>query len=205
MKENFQNDVEMNMPVQFKVGDLISEDGFFEFCQMNDDALDFERDKNGNIITMSPSGSLTGNFVSNILIYFGSWLLREKIPGKVFDSSTGFTLPNSAVRAPDIAWIKLDRWAVLPEDDKEKFAHICPDFVIEVRSKSDSVAYLKNKMQEYLENGCELGWLIDRFEQRVYIYQPNQSVIEHRHFNFQLSGKPLFPGFEINLSKLENS
>jgi Uma2 family endonuclease len=83
--------------------------------------------------------------------------------------------------------------------------HVCPDFVIKVRSKSDSVKYLKNKMQEYLENGCKLGWLIDRFDQRIYVYQPDQPVIEHHHLDFPLSGAPLFPGYEINLHEIENS
>ncbi len=198
--------LKMNMPAILEGGNLMSEDEFFLFCQTNlDDTLDFERDSEGNVIIMSPSGSFTDNFTSNILIHFGSWLRNEKIPGKVFGSSAGFTLPNSSVRSPDVSWIRLDKWDLLPGTDKEKFAHICPDFVIEVRSKSDSVKYLKNKMQEYLENGCELGWLIDRFNQKIYVYQPGQPVIEHHHFDFHLSGAPLFPSFEINLHEIENS
>ena len=99
----------MNMPVTLKVGDIMSEDEFFRFCRMND-MLDFERDSNGNITFMSPTGSFTGSFNSDILIEIGVWLHSHKVFGKLFDSSTGFTLPNGAVRSPDISWVSRAKW-----------------------------------------------------------------------------------------------
>ena len=194
----------MNTPVTIKVGDIISEEEFFRFCRMND-MLDFERDSKGNIIFMSPTGSLTGSFNSDILIEIGSWLHSHKIPGKLFDSSTGFTLPNSSVRSPDVSWLRKEKWDKLSKEDKERFAPVCPDFVIEIRSKSDDLKYLKDKMEEYMENGCALGWLIDRFESKVYVYQPDQDIKEFNDLDIELSGEPLFPGFVLDLNAIEKS
>jgi Uma2 family endonuclease len=197
----------MNMPVTLKVGDIMSEDEFFRFCLMND-TLDFERDSNGNIIFMSPdgespTGSFTGSFNSDILVEFGVWLHSNKISGKLFDSSTGFTLPNGAVRSPDISWVSRDKWDKLAKEDKERFAPICPEFVVEVRSKSDDLKYLLSKMDEYMANGCQLGWLIDRFDQKVYVYTVGHEVVQYKSLDIQLSGEPLFPGFVLDLSAIE--
>ncbi|WP_439585778.1 Uma2 family endonuclease [Dyadobacter bucti] len=192
----------MNTPVTIKVGDIMSEDEFFRFCRMNE-MLDFERDSDGNIIFMSPTGSFTGSFNSDILIEIGIWMHSHKVGGKLFDSSTGFTLPNGAVRSPDVSWVAKEKWDLLSNEDKERFAPVCPDFVIEVRSKSDDLKYLRDKMDEYMENGCQLGWLIDRFDQKVYIYQPNKNIIEFDSLDIQLNGEPLFPGFVLDLSAIE--
>ena len=192
----------MNMPVTLKVGYIMSEDEFFRFCRMNE-MLDFERDSNGNIIFMSPTGSFTGSFNSDILIEIGVWLHSNKIAGKLFDSSTGFTLPNGAVRSPDVSWVAREKWDKLSKEDKERFAPICPDFVIEIRSKSDDLKYLKNKMEEYMSNGCQLGWLIDRFEQKVYVYTSSEDVLKYSSLDVQLSGEPLFPGFILDLTAIE--
>jgi len=192
----------MNTPVTIKVGDIMSEDEFFRFCRMNE-MLDFERDSNGNIIFMSPTGSFTGSFNSDILIEIGIWMHSYKVEGKLFDSSTGFTLPNSAVRSPDVSWVAREKWDLLSNEEKERFAPVCPDFVIEVRSKSDDLKYLRDKMDEYMENGCQLGWLIDRFDQKVYVYQPNKNTIEFDSLDIQLNGEPLFPGFVLDLSAIE--
>ena len=192
----------MNMFVTLKVGDIMSEDEFFRFCRMNE-MLDFERDSNGNIIFMSPTGSFTGSFNSDILIEIGVWLHSNKIAGKLFDSSTGFTLPNGAVRSPDVSWVAREKWDKLSKEDKERFAPICPDFVIEIRSKSDDLKYLKNKMEEYMSNGCQLGWLIDRFEQKVYVYTSSEDVLKYSSLDVQLSGEPLFPGFILDLTAIE--
>ncbi len=192
----------MNTPVTIKVGDIMSEDEFFRFCRMNE-MLDFERDSNGNIIFMSPTGSFTGSFNSDILIEIGIWMHSHKVGGKLFDSSAGFTLPNGAVRSPDVSWVAKEKWDLLSNDDKERFAPVCPDFVIEVRSKSDDLKYLRDKMDEYMENGCQLGWLIDRFDQKVYVYQPNKNIIEFDSLDIQLNGEPLFPGFVLDLSAIE--
>ncbi len=179
----------------------MSEDEFFRFCQMND-TLSFERDSEGNIILMSPAGSLSDNLSSKILIALGLWLNQHGNPGMVFGSSAGFTLPNGAVRSPDVAWINSESWDALSEAEQEQFAPICPDFVVEVRSKTDSIIYLQNKMQEYLASGCRLGWLIDKYAQKVYVYEPGSQIIEHSSLDIRLSGETVFPGFELDLAKI---
>ena len=191
----------MDMPVTFIVGDIMSEDEFFRFCQMND-TLNLERDSEGNIIFMSPAGSLSDNLSSKILIALGLWLDQHDNPGMVFGSSAGFTLPNGAVRSPDVAWINSESWDALSEAEQERFAPICPDFVVEVRSKTDSIIYLQNKMQEYMANGCRLGWLIDRYGKKVYVYEPERAIVEYSSLDIQLSGEPLFQGFRLNLAKI---
>lgn len=193
----------MDMPVTFIVGDIMSEDEFFRFCQMND-TLNLERDSEGNIIFMSPAGSFSDSFSFDISIAFGSWLRANKIPGKAFGPSAGFTLPNGAVRSPDVAWVTREKWDALSREEKERFSPMCPDFVIEVRSKSDSLIYLQNKMQEYIANGCRLAWLIDRVKEKVYVYEPGCAIVEHASLAIQLSGEPLFPGFVLNLAEIEN-
>lgn len=192
----------MDTPVTFIVGDIMSEDEFFRFCQMND-TLNLERDSEGNIIFMSPAGSLSDNFNFDILIVFGSWLRDNKISGKAFGPSAGFTLPNGAVRSPDVAWVNREKWDSLSREEQERFAPLCPDFVIEIRSKSDSLIYLQNKMQEYLANGCRLAWLIDRYGKKVYVYEPGRAIVEYSSLEIQLSGEPLFPGFVLNLAEIE--
>ncbi|WP_426295879.1 Uma2 family endonuclease [Dyadobacter endophyticus] len=111
---------------------------------------------------------------------------------------------NGAVRSPDVAWINSERWNALSESEQERFAPLCPDFVIEVRSKTDSIIYLQNKMQEYMANGCRLAWLIDRYGKKVYIYEPGCAIIEHSGFDIQLSGEQVFPGFVLNLGEIGN-
>ncbi|MDR6808419.1 Uma2 family endonuclease [Dyadobacter sp. BE34] len=192
----------MDTPVTFIMGDIMSEDEFFRFCQMND-TLSFERDSEGNIIFMSPAGSFSDNFNFEISLVFGSWLRENKIPGKAFGPSAGFTLPNRAVRSPDVAWVSREKWDALSRDEQERFAPLCPDFVIEVRSKSDSLIYLQNKMQEYLANGCRLAWLIDRYGKKVYVYEAERAIVEYSSLDIQLSGEPLFPGFVLNLAEIE--
>lgn len=188
-------------PVLIKMGDLMTDDEFFTFCQMND-TLDFERDSNRNIIFMSPTGSSTGNTSSTVLgeIYF--WNKLSQL-GYCFDSSTGFLMPNDAVRSPDAAWIQKHRWEALSDEEKEKFAPICPDFVVEVRSKTDSLKYLQEKMAEYIANGCQLGWLIDRLEEKVYIYRPQKELTVVESFDQQLSGEDILPEFVFDLKLIQ--
>lgn len=192
----------MDTPVTFIVGDIMSEDEFFRFCQMND-TLNLERDSEGNIIFMSPAGCFSDSFNLEISAVFSTWLRENKISGKAFGPSAGFTLPNGAVRSPYVAWVSRDKWDTLSRKDKERFSPMCPDFVIEVRSKTDSLIYLQNKMQEYLENGCRLAWLIDRFKEKVYVYEPGCAIVEYSSLDIQLSGEPLFPGFVLNLAEIE--
>ena len=138
---------------------------FYEFCQANRD-LRIERTANGEVIVMPPAFSDTGNRNLKIGQQLANQADRDGT-GETFDSSTGFTLPNSAIRAPDASWIKLERWNALTEQQKASFAPICPDFVIELRSKSDTLKGLQAKMQEYIANGASLGWLIDRQREHV--------------------------------------
>lgn len=192
----------MGMPVTFIVGDIMSEDEFFRFCQMND-TLNLERDSEGNIIFMSPAGCFSDNLNLEISSLFCSWLRENKIPGKAFGPSAGFTLPNGAVRSPDVAWVNRQKWDALSRDEQDRFSPMCPDFVIEVRSKTDSLIYLQNKMQEYLANGCRLAWLIDHYGKKVYVYEPGCAIVEYASLDIQLSGEPLFPGFVLNLAEIE--
>lgn len=194
----------MDMPVTFIVGDIMSEDEFFRFCQMND-TLNLERDSEGNILFMSPAGCFSDSFNIEIAVILSTWLRENKIPGKLFGPSAGFTLPNRAVRSPDVSWVAREKWDALSGEEKERFAPLCPDFVIEVRSRTDSLIYLQNKMQEYLANGCRLAWLIDKYGNKVYVYEPSCPIIEYSSLDIQLSGAPLFPGFILNLAEIERS
>lgn len=190
----------ISMPVVMKMGDLMNEEEFFQFCQMND-TLEFERDSQGNIIVMSPTGSFTGNFNSKVLGHLFLWNETFGL-GEVFDSSSGFLLGNGAVRSPDVSWIREERWNLLSRDQKERFAPICPDFVVEIRSKSDELKYLQDKMIEYIENGTQLGWLIDRFEHKIHIYRHDKSIEVMETLNVSLSGETTLPGFTLDLASI---
>jgi Uma2 family endonuclease len=172
---------------------------FYQFCQLNRD-LRIERTANGEVIVMPPAFSDTGNRNLKIALQVGNWSDRDGT-GEGFDSSTGFTLPNGAIRAPDTSWIKLERWNALTEQQKASFAPICPDFVIELRSKSDTLKSLQAKMQEYIANGALLGWLIDRQNRKVYIYRPNQEseILDHPE---SVSGDRILPGFMLQMAKI---
>ncbi|GAA4396265.1 Uma2 family endonuclease [Nibrella viscosa] len=190
----------LDFPLVLKKLDSMTDDEFFAFCRAND-PMEFERDKNGNIIIVAPTGSKTGlrNITLSGELY--AWNKYHGL-GYAFDSSTGFNLPNGATRSPDAAWIAKERWEAIPDEQQEKFAPICPDFVIELRSASDDLKYLQEKMAEYRENGCRLGWLIDRKEQKVYIYRQGQSVEIRESFETTLSGEEVLPGFTFDLRLL---
>ena len=134
---------------------------------------------------MEITGSETGSFNSEITTELTIWNRQQK-SGKTFDSSTGFTLPNNAVKSPDAAWIEIERWKALSPEDRKKFAHISPDFVIEIRSESDKIDRLKAKMSEYIENGVRLGWLIDPVEEEVWIYRENGTIDRVESFDVPL-------------------
>ena len=172
---------------------------FYEFCQLNRD-LRIERTANGEVIVMPPAFSDTGNRNLKIGQQLVNWADRDGT-GETFDSSTGFTLPNGAIRAPDTSWMKLERWNALTDQQKASFAPICPDFVIELRSKSDTSKSLQAKMQEYIANGALLGWLIDRQNRKVYIYRPNQEaeILDHPE---SVSGDRILPGFMLQMAKI---
>ena len=174
----------------------LTDDQFYELCRKNSD-VKFERNVKGELIIMSPTGGETGNRNSEINANFVIWNRQTKL-GKVFDSSTGFKLPNGADRSPDVAWIKQERWDTLTPQQKEKFPPIAPDFVLELMSPSDTLQETQAKMQEYIDNQVKLGWLIDRKTRRVEIYRLGQEV-EVLESPTELSGEDVLPGFVLNL------
>ncbi len=177
----------------------LSDEQFFEFCQLNRD-LRIERTASGELEIMSPTGSETGGRNFKLTQQLANWT-DEDGTGIGFDSSTGFTLPNGAERSPDAAWIALDRWNTLTPKQQEKFAPISPDFVVELRSPTDSLKTLFDKMQEYNDNGVKLGWLIDRKHRKVYIYCPGVSV-ECLDNPATVSGNSVLPGFVLDMNKI---
>ncbi len=177
----------------------MSDEEFFDFCQKHND-LRIERESNGEILIMSPTFSETGRKNFNLIAEFAIWAKQDGT-GIGFDSSTGFTLPNGAVRSPDLSWIKLERWNEISENERKKFAHICPDFVVELRSESDSLLTLQDKMKEYIENGASLGWLIDSKERKVYVYRPDEEV-EILENPKEVSGESILKGFTLNLKEI---
>ncbi|MEH2449043.1 MAG: Uma2 family endonuclease [Nostoc sp.] len=172
---------------------------FYEFCQANGD-LRIERTANGEVIIMPPAFSDTGNRNFNIAAQLGNWTEQDGT-GIGFDSSTGFTLPNGAMRSPDASWIELERWNALTDAQKASFAPIFPSFVIELRSSSDRLIKLQDKMQEYIDNGVSLGWLIDRQNRKVYIYRTNREleILENPE---AVNGNPELPGFILRMAKI---
>jgi Uma2 family endonuclease len=174
----------------------LSDDQFFTLCAQNQD-LRFERTAQGELVVMSPAGSNSGRRNASLTGQLWVWSTETGL-GEVFDSSSGFILPNGAIRSPDAAWIASHRWDALTSQQKEQFAPLCPDFVIELRSANDALKPLQEKMQEYLDNGTSLGWLIDPQSQTVEIYRSGQSV-ESLQAPDSLSGETILPGFVLNL------
>jgi Uma2 family endonuclease len=172
---------------------------FYDLCAANPDAK-LERNVNGALIVMSPTGGETGSWNAEINADVCTWNRRSK-KGKVFDSSTGFALPNEADRSPDLAWITLEKWQALSAEERRGFLPLCPDFVVELLSPSDSWKQGLLKMAEYQENGCRLGWLIDPQRKRVAIYRENQPV-EILDNPATLSGENVLEGFILNLTDL---
>ncbi|MCT7950648.1 Uma2 family endonuclease [Ancylothrix sp. C2] len=175
----------------------LTDEQFYELCQNNHE-LKFERNSKGELIIMSPVGGESGNRESELIIDLGNWNRQTKL-GYTFSSSTVFKLPNGADRSPDASWIKRERWEALPPEQKRKFPPIAPDFVMELRSETDSLKILREKMQEYIEAGVQLAWLINPQQQQVEIYRP-QKEIEIRNLPTELSGENVLPGFNLNLA-----
>ncbi|HAG85124.1 MAG TPA: hypothetical protein DCL61_29240 [Cyanobacteria bacterium UBA12227] len=183
------------IPQAFKV----THEQFEQIAVVNRD-LRLERTATGELIVMPPTGSETGNRNVDISGQLWLWNRQTKL-GVVFDSSSGFQLPNGADRSPDASWVKLERWEALTPKQKEGFAPLCPDFVVELRSKSDSMEPLREKMREYLANGANLGWLIDRKNRKVEIYRPGKEV-EIINNPTSLSGEDVLPGFILDLTEV---
>ena len=177
----------------------LTDDQFFQLCQENEN-IRLERTAKGELIIMSPAGGETGNSNAGLTAQIWIWNESHKL-GKVFDSSTGFKLPNGADRSPDTSWVKLERWDALTPEQQKKFPPLCPDFVVELMSPSDSLKDTQDKMKEYRDNGAVLGWLINRKSRQVEIYRPNQEV-EVLESPAAVSGEDVLPGFILNLESI---
>ena len=172
---------------------------FYEICQANPD-LKLERTAEGNLVIMSPTGGETGRKNASLIIQIGLWNEQTQL-GVVFDSSTGFSLPNGADRSPDVAWLEKSRWESLSQQQRETFIPLCPDFVIELLSPSDHLKTTQTKLQEYIENGCQLGWLINQKKKTVEIYRPEKKT-EFLKAPSSLSGEDVLSGFTLDLNKI---
>ena len=173
----------------------------FEVLALRNRDLRLERTAKGELVVNPPTGWETGKRNFSLTGQLFQWCDRHEDLGMGFDSSTGFILPNGATRSPDASWVSRSRWEALSDEQKGTFPQICPDFVVELRSRSDTLNDLQNKMQEYLDNGARLGWLLDPKHRRVEIYRPSQPV-EVLDNPTQLSGEDVLPEFVLSLSKL---
>jgi Uma2 family endonuclease len=181
----------------------VSDRAFEKLCQVNPD-LRLERTARGVLEVMPPTSGDTGQKNGWLTAQVVLWAMDDG-SGVAFDSSTGFTLPNTAVRSPDASWILNDRWNALPEERRRiGFAPICPDFVVELRSNSDSKETLRQKMREYLEQGVRLGWMLDPLDGAVEIYRPGRPV-EILDKPATLSGEDVLPGFVLKLKGILSS
>jgi Uma2 family endonuclease len=181
---------------------LVTQEQFVALAAANRD-LRLERTAQGELIVNPPTGWETGERNCSLTGQLYRWYEENEDLGKVFDSSTGFILPNGATRSPDASWVSGERWQALTPEQKGTFANICPDFVVELRSSSDSLKSLQAKMREYIDNGALLGWLIDPQQRRVEIYRLGKDV-EVLENPAQLSGEVVLPGFVLNLRRVWN-
>ncbi|MTJ08675.1 Uma2 family endonuclease [Anabaena sp. UHCC 0204] len=174
----------------------LTDNQFYQLCRENPE-VKFERNTDGKLLIISNTGGIAGNQNAEISTDFAIWNRQTKL-GVCFDSSTCFKLPNGANLSPDVAWIKKERWDKLTSEEQEKFSPIAPDFVLELMSPSDSLQETRTKMQEYINNGVKLGWLINRKMRQVEIYRLGKPV-EILDFPQELSGADILPGFILNM------
>jgi Uma2 family endonuclease len=180
----------------------LSDEQFAKLCVLNPE-LRFEYTSTGDLLIMPPPGGDTGHTNANLTTDITLWS-RQDGSGLVFDSSTLFVLPNGARRSPDVSWVRIDRWEALSPEERRGFSPLCPDFVLELRSPSDALRMLQDKMQEYIDNGASLGWLIDPIERMVYVYRPGTSV-DRLEAPEEVSGEPVLPGFMLQLGSIWSS
>lgn len=190
------------LPIVLNFQDVLekmNDDEFEKFCRHNPD-MEIELTKEGELVIMPPTGGETGIRNFTLIGIFFNWL-EKKQSGIAFDSSTVFKLPNGAKRSPDLAWTTNEKWNALSAEEKKKFPPLCPDFIVELRSPSDSILNLQNKMTEYIENGASLGWLIDPLERKVHVYRQGEEakILDDPK---QVSGEPLLKGFTLDVKKL---
>jgi Uma2 family endonuclease len=187
------------LPVRLRFDRPMTDEELMRFCAEND-PLRVERNAQGELIVMSPTGSAGGGVETDVTLEFGIWA-RQDGRGKVFGSNAGFTLPDGSVRAADCHWVSWPRWNALSRDDQKRFAPICPEFIIEVRSETDRLPDLQAKMEMWIANGAEVAWLIDPLEKAVTIYRPGeQPELLAQPTSVQGSGP--IAGFELVLARI---
>ncbi len=187
--------------LKFPINQEFTDAELFDFCAAND-WFRIERNKQGQLVIMSPSGSLTSNILMRINRELLNWLDGQKELGYLFESSAGFKLPDGSVFSADAAFVARDKWVALTKAQQEKFAPVCPDFVIEVRSPSDSIQQQKEKMNDWIANGCRLGWLIDPIAKKAWIYSNKGVVKSFEDFEGQLDGLDVLPDLNLKLKLL---
>jgi Uma2 family endonuclease len=191
--------LENGMVVDFPFIGKVSDEQYLEFCQHNPD-LRIERTAEGDLIIMPPTGGKSGAQNFYLTGKFSAWVEKDGT-GKGFDSSTEFSLPNGAKRMPDVSWVRNERWNALSEEQRMQFPPLCPDFVIELRSPSDRLKDLQQKMDEYIANGAQLGWIIDPCEKKIHIHR-RAAVVEILDDPKEISGEPLLRGFTLDVQAL---
>lgn len=177
----------------------LTDDEFWDFCRQNDE-MRIEMTKEGDVIIMPPTGSETGERNAEITMQLRLWAKKDQ-SGKSYDSSTGFKLPNGATVSPDASWVLNERLEKFTAKQREKFLPLCPDFVLELRSASDSLKTSQNKMAEYIENGARLGWLIDPKKRRVHVYRSSGAVDVLENPD-KISGEDVLENFELDLTEI---
>lgn len=190
----------MTIPIKGDISDSMSDKEFLNFCLRNE-LLRVERDENREIIIMAPTTSSTGITNASLISELIVWNKKKNL-GVCFDSAAGFTLPDRSVRSPDASWVAVEKWNQLTDLQKDSFAPICPDFVIELKSKSDNLKLLIAKMHKWIKNGCALAWLINPENKTALIFRKDGAVDEVHGFKNILSGEDVLPGFELDLSLL---
>ena len=193
-----QSSITLSLPAELYL--QVTPEQFEELARANSE-LRLERNATGELIVSPPTGWETGDRNFKLIVQLGKWCEENPEAGRAFESSTGFILPNGANRSPDVSWISSTRWYALTDAEKGTFLKICPDFVVELRSASDNLAPLQAKMQEYLDNGALLGWLIDPKNRRVEIYRVGQ-VVEVVENPMKLVGEEILPGLVVNLQQI---
>ena len=188
------------MVVRFRPAMPFGDKELIRFCQQNSE-LRIERAAGGELIIMPPAFSETGQSNAELIADFVVWS-RQANKGKVFDSSAGFRLPNGAMRAPDVSWVAQERLDKMTKKEWQSFMPLCPDFVLELRSRSDRLPTLQKKMAEYMANGARLGWLIDPLEKQVFVYRPGEKKSERLKNPTTLSGEPVLAGFTLDLARV---
>ena len=190
---------EIDQPVRLRFARPMTDEELLRFCAANE-MVRVERDANGELILMTPSGSGTGQKNSELIYQLAAWA-RETNLGATFDSNAGFTLPDGSMRSPDAAWIAWPSWNALSEKQKEEFAPICPEFVIELRSPSDRLPELQAKMQMWIANGAEVAWLVDPLRKTVEVYRPGREA-EVLEGGSAVEGDGPVAGFVLELGRV---